>query len=111
MGWNALPSLVVITGIWAIGLWGLDKVSLSREDNKPAWAINKDLFQKALYRRDWYLKREEETFSKWLCQTRLQTLLASLRAWSCTSLLSFKPSTLANSALRLTTGFAGMAKQ
>jgi NADH-ubiquinone oxidoreductase MWFE subunit len=64
MGWNAIPSLAIITGIWAVGLFALDKVQLAREDNKPAWAINKDLFQKALYRRDWYLRREEETLSK-----------------------------------------------
>ena len=63
MGWNAIPSLAVITGIWAVGLFALDNVQLWREQ-KPAWAINKDLFQKALYRRDWYLEREEETLSE-----------------------------------------------
>jgi hypothetical protein len=63
MGWNAIPSLAVITGIWAVGLYGLDKVQLWREQ-KPAWANNKDLWQKALYRRDWYLQREEETLGE-----------------------------------------------
>ena len=63
MGWNAVPSLVVITGIWAVGLFALDKVQLWREQ-KPAWANNKDLWQKALYRRDWYLQREQETLGE-----------------------------------------------
>ncbi|PNW77986.1 hypothetical protein CHLRE_10g459750v5 [Chlamydomonas reinhardtii] len=62
MGWNALPSLVIITGIWTAGLFALDKVQMFRE-NKPAWANNKDGWQKALYRRDWYLQREEETLA------------------------------------------------
>lgn len=73
-----MPSLVVITSIWAIGLYGLDKVQLSREDQKPAWAINKDLFQKALYRRDWYLKREEETFGKHTNYLRYPTPMYAL---------------------------------
>lgn len=33
-------------------------------EKKPSWAYNKDYFQKALLRRDWYLHREEETFSE-----------------------------------------------
>ncbi len=30
-------------------------------EEKTLWAYNKDYFQRALLRRDWYLKREEET--------------------------------------------------
>lgn len=51
------------TGIW-VG-YGLiaEQVNWMRE-KKPSWAYNKDYFQKALLRRDWYLHREEETFSE-----------------------------------------------
>lgn len=51
------------SGIWAGAVFALDKVQVYREE-KPLWAYNKDYYQKALLRRDWYLKREEETLSK-----------------------------------------------
>lgn len=58
-----LPLSYPCTGIW-VG-YGLiaEQVNWMRE-KKPSWAYNKDYFQKALLRRDWYLHREEETFSE-----------------------------------------------
>lgn len=86
MGWNALPSLVIITGIWTAGLFALDKVQMFRE-NKPAWANNKDGWQKALYRRDWYLQREEETLGehgralecRWACSRSMRSFSTPCR--------------------------------
>ncbi|KAL6763532.1 mitochondrial NADH:ubiquinone oxidoreductase 7.5 kDa subunit [Haematococcus lacustris] len=60
MGWNAVPCLIVIGGIWAGGLTLIDSLSQWRE-GKTVWAYNKDYYQRALLRRDWYLHREEES--------------------------------------------------
>ena len=38
----------------------MEKISFWREQ-KTMWAYNKDFYQKALLRRDWYLHREAET--------------------------------------------------
>ncbi len=63
MGWNAVPALVIITGVWVVGKWALDHTQVWREE-KPMWAYNKDFYQRALLRRDWYLHREAETLSR-----------------------------------------------
>jgi len=59
MGWNAVPGAVIITGILAATIWGVEQLNVIREE-KPLWSYNKDYYQRAILRRDWYLKREAE---------------------------------------------------
>jgi len=63
MGWTAAPVLCIITGIWVGGGFLIDKLSFWREQ-KTMWAYNKDFYQRALLRRDWYLHREQETLER-----------------------------------------------
>eukprot|EP00197_Chlamydomonas_leiostraca_P016231 CAMPEP_0202863172 /NCGR_PEP_ID=MMETSP1391-20130828/3916_1 /ASSEMBLY_ACC=CAM_ASM_000867 /TAXON_ID=1034604 /ORGANISM="Chlamydomonas leiostraca, Strain SAG 11-49" /LENGTH=65 /DNA_ID=CAMNT_0049542779 /DNA_START=21 /DNA_END=218 /DNA_ORIENTATION=- len=60
MGWNAVPGLLIITGVWAGAAFAIEQISVFREE-KTLWAYNKDYYQRALLRRDWYLHREQET--------------------------------------------------
>nr|7AR9_a Chain a, MWFE [Polytomella sp. Pringsheim 198.80]7ARD_a Chain a, MWFE [Polytomella sp. Pringsheim 198.80] len=65
MGWYALPSYVIVSAAWAAGFWAIDTYQIYKE-GKPSWNQNKDQFQRALYRRDWYLRREQETIGMFL---------------------------------------------
>ncbi len=53
---------VHVAGIWIGAGYALEATQVWREDKK-VWAYNKDFYQRALLRRDWYLHREEETVS------------------------------------------------
>ncbi len=45
-------------------MFAVNTLNENREEKKE-WAYSKDFFQRALLRRDWYLRREEETISEW----------------------------------------------
>jgi hypothetical protein len=47
----------LLAGIWVVAGQGIEALNQYREE-KTMWAYNKDYFQRALLRRDWYLKRE-----------------------------------------------------
>lgn len=60
MGWNALPGVLLSMGVW-YGYFAVAKPLHEYREQKPMWQHHKDGFDRALLRRDWFLKSEAAT--------------------------------------------------